>query len=129
MKPIHVAALTFLLSLFISVNAHAWVTEVVDWPKLVPEGGVGSSIGVDSAGAVHVSSVDDASDHLMYSTNTSGSWETIIVDTFAEYTSIALDSSDKVHISYQSHYPDGLKYATNASGAWLTTTVDPDGRV
>jgi hypothetical protein len=114
------AVLAFVVSLFTSIAAHAWVAETVD-----SDGDVGSytSIAMDSLDYVHISYYDATNDDLKYATNASGSWVTETVDSAEDvgrYTSIALDSSDNVHISYYDDTNGDLKYATNVTGSWMT---------
>ncbi len=105
-----------------------WMTEVVDRLPSGGNGGESSSIAVDSEGAIHIASHNQSLVHaLQYSTNASGSWETIALDWATEdsSTAIAVDSSGKVHICYFNGYlPTHLRYATNASGTWVTSYVD-----
>jgi len=108
--------------------ASAWVTEVVDRSISGGNGGQGSSIAVDSNGAIHISSINETTHSLQYTTNAEGGWVTTALNAYPYYqdanTSIAVDSMDKVHIAYKAL--GGLKYATNASGEWVVTLVDPD---
>ncbi len=112
-----------LLSGLFNPSAHGWVTEVVDRAPSGGEGGEGSSIALDSTGAVHIASLNSSVDGVQYTTNVSGDWETVLLDLAAMTgtTSIAVDTADKIHISYMGH--NGLKYATNASGVWVTSYV------
>ncbi len=125
--------LFFLAVCAFPVPAGAWVTEVVAWPEACPDGKGGShtSIAVDASGAIHVSSLNEDTYALQYSTNASGVWVTEIVDwdSHVRFTSIALDGSGNPHISYYDRTNRNLKYATNSSGPWVSTTVDSDGMV
>jgi hypothetical protein len=84
-----------------------------------------TSIALDSGNHVHISYTDDDKYNLKYATNSSGSWENILIDSTAytgDYSDIALDKNDKVHISYFSF--NGLKYTTNVSGNWEIRLLD-----
>ncbi len=121
-------SLTLLFAVFLAglpdPAISAWVTAVVDRLPAGGKGGDGSSIAVDSTGAMHISSINRSVIYaLQYTTNASGAWETILLDEAHVFsnTSVAVDSANRVHISYM--HVDGLKYATNASGTWVTTFV------
>jgi len=99
-----------------------WTIQTVDSDGYV---GAWSSLALDSNDKVHISYHDygEATDtgftkeDLKYATNSSGSWQTFVIDSAGDvgsYTSIALDSNDKVHISYFADLIGDLKYATNA---------------
>jgi hypothetical protein len=117
------AVLAFVVSLFTSIAAHAWVAETVD-----SDGDVGSytSIAMDSLDYVHISYYDATNDDLKYATNASGSWVTTLVDASGSWVgglnSLALDSLNYLHITYNGS--GFLTVATNALGSWVTTTVD-----
>lgn len=108
--------------------ALAWVTEVLDRLPSGGDGGESSSIAVDSTGAIHIASINQTLLFaLQYTTNASGSWETIALDRVYEHssTAIAVDSSGKVHICYvKGGVYTQLRYATNASGAWVTSNMN-----
>lgn len=105
----------------------SWTTEDIDTSVYA---GDYSSIATDSFGKVHISY---GLGELRYTTNTSGVWQSEIVDdsgtTVGYFNSIAIDSSDKMHISYYGQDNGDLKYATNASGLWVVDTVDSFGTV
>lgn len=115
-----VSVAVFLIICAFSVPARAWVTGVVDRLDTGGSGGRHTSIAVDSEGAIHVSSCNEALSALQYSTNALGSWVTTTADSAGNVgwdTSIALDDSGKVHISCFDSTNSHLKYATNASGS------------
>lgn len=97
-----------------NVNPADYVSELID-------------IAIDSNNKAHIIYIDDNTLTLKYTTNSSGSWNTEIIHTFADsllqYASIALDSSDKVHISYYDTTDSYLKYATNKSGSWVSGEI------
>lgn len=72
-------------------------------------------LGVDSAGAAHISFCDNYSFHsdggdLAYVTNASGSWEKTTLDEvgrLGSYSDLAIDGDDNVHII---HYGDNALY-------------------
>lgn len=73
---------------------------------------------------------------LLYTTNETGSWETVTIGSQVVKgadSSIAVDSSGKVHISTRNEEGigttsegsrGGLRYITNATGEWTWTDVD-----
>lgn len=91
-----------------------------------------NSTAIDANGFIHASSYNQTTRDLIYTTNASGSFQTIDIDTagfVGVYTSIAIDSQGFVHISYQDETNTSLKYATNRSGAFVTEEVDDNGSV
>lgn len=109
-----------------SCASTAYSTVVADVLKpLRTNGGVRTSLAVDSSGNAHLSYLEAESQDLFYATNTYGEWLVTKVDTGVfKSPSLAVDDMGHVHICYASDGIYGLKYATNASGAWVVTTVD-----
>jgi len=98
-----------------------------------------TSISIDELDKVHIcyTSSDGDNGELKYATNSSGSWETIVIQASSGISikkdSLSTDSSNKAHIAYLFRsmtgdaYPLNLqeiKYATNLSGTWVTTSID-----
>lgn len=103
-----------------------WETENITTVEV--DGIMGSSIGVDAQGAVHIVYVDRHDLTLNYLTNASGQWTAQVVDDRGAFgASMKLDSGDHLHISYvarEGSHGTKLRYATNKSGAWVTEAVD-----
>ncbi|MDA8843855.1 putative Ig domain-containing protein, partial [Euryarchaeota archaeon] len=101
------------------------------------------SMALDSDGYKHVSFYHNSDRDLYYSTDASGVWANVSVDTEGQvgnYESIAVDSEDNVHIAYYSTrnganaFTKDLKYATCASScesssSWSNITIDSTGEV
>jgi hypothetical protein len=91
-----------------------------------------AGMGCSSSNSMAIDSVDKAhigyngGGYLSYATNSSGTWETEIIDNtlYPRYTSIAVDSADYIHISCNSGFEEDIKYATNASGNWITEVLE-----
>jgi hypothetical protein len=105
-----------------------FTNEVVSAPATRGED---TSIQRDPAGALHISHVTDQG--LVYSSNKSGSWQSVVVDAEAPRlkgpTFLGLDASGRAHIGYTA-LPAATfgfvgRYATNASGSWAVETIDP----
>jgi len=100
----------------------------------IPATVIFNSIAVDKMEFAHVSysrcfedNVQHVDNDLYYATNSSGKWQSTLVDKEGNsggYNSIGIDSKGKIHIAY-SEYPYNLKYATNINGNWETTIIDP----
>lgn len=108
--------------------------------------GIFNAVAIDSNNKLHMS-YEAANGELLYTTNDTGEWTTIIVDSTppaqGKYSSIAVDSNNKGHIVYfewteyeqvynevtmqMDNVPRGnLKYATNANGEGEILTLDYD---
>lgn len=129
MKRKNLTVLPVLISLtgLLSPAAYPWVTEVVDQQPSGGAGGEYASIALDSSGFVHICSQNESVGGLQYTTNSSGTWVSTILDgtthgDIGSHASITVDSLDRVHISYKGEL--GLKYATNASGGWVISVVE-----
>jgi len=114
------------------------------WDTVTLDAGTGLTprISIDRYDAVHiVHSKLDATDiarflDLKYTTNKSGSWETITVSSGVVKgvdASVAADSTGSVHISLRNEEgvgttdkgsPGGMRYVTNAGGQWTWVDVD-----
>ena len=94
---------------------------------------------VDSNDNLHISHHGGLAgdDSLLYSTDASGTWNTIILDSnsnpgvgnVGRYSSMAIASDDSLHISYVDVSNFYLKYATNSGGSWANYTIDNSGDV
>ena len=100
--------------------------------------GEGPNIALDSNGAVHICSKTVTSDNLYYTTNASGSWQSVTIDSTGNVGGdcfIILDSDDDIHITYRDDSNNNLKYATKAlssaiaSSNWAVSTMDNNGNV
>jgi hypothetical protein len=102
---------------------------VVEQPGI---GGRLSAMAIDSSDNAHIS-YDGPGNYLSYSTNSSGTWETEIIDNTLSvtFTSIAVDSADYIHISYTGMFNGvrTIKYATNASGNWMTEILESSNSI
>ncbi|MGY8699083.1 MAG: RCC1 domain-containing protein, partial [Candidatus Poseidoniales archaeon] len=114
-------------------------------PMAIDSGSVNQylSMVLDSDGYKHVSFYNALEKDLYYSTDASGAWVNLSVDTegwVGSYESIAVDSEDGVHIAYYGTKNDAgafskdLKYATCASScgsssSWSNITIDATGEV
>lgn len=113
-------------------QAATWIKKTVDNGWNV---GKSSSIGIDPEGSLHISHLDEVTDNLKYSTNSSGTWVNRVIDNcrrVRQYTSLAVDADSGVHIAYArgyNKYSNTLWYATNKSGSWVKEPVDIRGEV
>ncbi len=99
-----------------------WATEDVDTAGSV---GAFNAIAVDSNDKAHIVYRDLTNTALKYATNSSGSWQTEIVDSSASPsdTSICLNSSNEVYVAYA--LSNIVKYVTGTYGSWSTPdTID-----
>jgi len=94
-----------------------------------------AALATDAVGHAYIAYKDQA--QLEYLNNTSGSWNSTIVDSFdatgpyndaagAYDVSIDMDVGGDAHLSYQNADGD-LKYASLAAGHWQTAYVDTEG--
>ena len=90
-----------------------------------------NDIAIDSTDKVHICYFynHDPSYDLMYTSNSSGSWSTEVIDNSTTYrvgrnNSMIIDDSDNIHIAYQEGISGCLKYATNSSGSWVVSFAD-----
>jgi hypothetical protein len=86
-----------------------WTIEFIDkMTSYIP------SLALDAAGNAHISYTSAYPPRLQYTTNASGTWNILSIDTlpFCSGDAIALDSQGKVYIIYYSG-DNSLKYATN----------------
>ena len=106
-------------------EAGGWdTTELYDGNGAAADASNSVSIGIDSAGDVHIAyAVGGAAEHA---SNATGDWVSEIVDGgwSTAYVSVVIDDADVVHMAYGW---GGLSYATNAGGLWSTERVS-DGR-
>ncbi len=112
-------------------TSEGWVTQHI----LVDTNVLEFDMAIDSNDSIHISWEDYDNRDLMYTTNSSGEWTTVSVDTSGrrgDANSIAIDSNNKPHItytygSYRSWYEDYsyyLQYATLAdNGNWEKETI------
>ncbi len=91
-----------------------------------------TSIAIDPAGSAHIVYFHNADEmDLEYATNTSGGWQTSVLDSEGDvgiYCSIAVDSNGYGHVVYKD-VTDGplVKYATNRSGSWQSGRLTSAG--
>jgi hypothetical protein len=104
----------------------SWVVEYADPAGNYPGP---TSIAVDGNGRAHISYVVNTGGKIMYATNASGSWQSIIIDSDGWDSSIAVDSGNNVHIAYKQDVTIDVRYATNASGSWTNILLDSQGDV
>ena len=96
--------------------------------------GMASSLGIDSAGNIHIAYLDFENNALSYATNLGGAWSTQIIDSIGEESdvtsegvSLKIDSIDSIHISYIDYNNFNLKYATFDGISWTISTIDDSG--
>ncbi|MDA8718359.1 hypothetical protein N9M09_03995 [Candidatus Poseidoniales archaeon] len=96
--------------------------------------GMASSLGIDSAGNIHLAYLDFENNALSYATNLGGAWSTQIIDSIGEESdvtsegvSLKIDSIDSIHISYIDYNNFNLKYATFDGISWTISTIDDSG--
>jgi len=99
------------------------------WSKqYLPDGGMYSSLALDSSDNPHISYGNGYD--LKYAMWTGSAWNVETVDTaqINMYICIALDSSNNPHISYRG-LDGGVKYAVRIGNAWSIESVDstPEG--
>lgn len=90
-----------------------------------------SGVYVDENDNIHIS-FPDSEGHLTYSTNSSGVWESVVVDstvTSGEFTDIVKGSDGKISISYYDTAQRNLMYASCNNGCtdkvnWETSIID-----
>jgi hypothetical protein len=85
-----------------------------------------ASICIDNSDKLHISYYDVTNSRLKYSTNSSGTWVSVVLDNTddaGKYSSIKLDSDGKVHILYFYGESDVIKHITNKTGTWQSETV------
>ncbi|MFI5402815.1 MAG: hypothetical protein ACHQ1G_07760 [Planctomycetota bacterium] len=82
------------------------------------------AVAADEMGAAHVASRDSETEGLLYRTNVSGKWISIVVERGADAgvgCAIAVDAKGREHIAYTT--PSGVRYATNTAGGWEVFAV------
>ena len=94
-----------------------------------------ASIGVDSAGAVHIAYLDSTKHDLRYATDAGapGKFVATTLDgagAAAGFSAaLAIDGSDKVHIGHYELLGSDLRYTAKSNGQWKTEIVDEKGTV
>jgi len=82
------------------------------------------ALAADASGAAHAAYRDAGTEGLLYRTNTSGKWVSVLVEGGAGVgmaCAIAVDAKGKEHICYT--VGGGVRYATNAAGSWQVFSV------
>ena len=113
----------------------SWTTSVIQnsvTPLQYP------SIGIDSAGVIHITYLDLTNNLLRYATNASGTWQVSDIDTTTASvsnlasgiipgTDLVIDSTDIVHIVFSTKDPtnnkQSINYTTNQGGSWASTVI------
>jgi hypothetical protein len=106
---------------YITASSGEWQVETVYEPLSV---GLENDIAVDSQGNVYILHWYYNASDLLLSTNSSGAWETLVLDEGSVSWapgSIMIDSSDAVHVVYGTS--GGLQYITNRFGTWWGETL------
>jgi len=100
----------------------AWTVELADNGGGANAVGYYSSICIDSNDYIHVAHYDWTAGDLKHSWNSSGAWQSEIVDATANtptYSSIAVDSKDIFYISYYQNAGGGLYCAIGNSSVFV----------
>lgn len=106
-------------------TAASWTTEIV--PGSESETAMYTSVSIDWAGDIHVTWYSLENQRLMYATDRTGLWITVVIDDAGDagwYSSSAVDDLGFVHISYHDKGGGLLKYATDTSGDWVIEILD-----
>jgi len=114
----------------------SWTKRLVDsWTGTYYLQNTWTTIKTDVNGGVHLGYLLPYVDYfgtvtssdLKYATDSSGSYESEIVDptdNVGSDLSLTVDLNNHIHLSYYDAANSALKYATNASGSWITSTID-----
>ena len=90
--------------------------------------GVESSIDTDSDGYAHISFAnytDFFDSHVFYATNSNGSWDYELIQSFSGESFLLVDTNDVIHISNN----DGdLLHVHNTPGYWVTETISTNNK-
>jgi hypothetical protein len=96
------------------------------------QGGMSSSLALDSAGNPHISYFRSSAEELRYAYHDGAGWVDRLVQTIPSetvHTSLALDASDRPHIAYSGDSSDLLQYAHFDGSRWVLQTVDDSRQV
>jgi len=92
-----------------------------------------SSIAHDSTNQLHIATIDQTCDSVVYANNLTGVWNTESISSglfgYNYDSSIAVDSNDKSHICFFNDWSEDefLGYGNNTSGSWEVGIIDEAG--
>ncbi|MDI6839453.1 MAG: T9SS type A sorting domain-containing protein [bacterium] len=113
---------------YLTNKSGSWVSEQI---TSLPSGAKRwPSIAVDNDSSAHIALNVACSQRraLGYTTNKSGYWEGVIIDTMGgDDPNLALDAEGYAHIAFCNYPQKALCYATNKTSSWVVSKIDETG--